>query len=75
MAHPSRGCRSRFAEGCRVRVHKPIASDLLTSGWLPPRAAAEKHGVTVGQLMAMTRRGEVRRRMIAPGIFLYETPR
>jgi len=49
----------------------------MEDGWLPPRAAAERMGITLFQLEARWRRGELRRREVAPGtqIFLYEVPR
>lgn len=56
------------------RTSRPIASDLLSSGWLPPHAAADALGITVKQLLERSRKREVRRRELAPGtgIFLYE---
>lgn len=58
-----------------MRQHKPLASDLLLEGWLPPNAAADKLGIPVRMLIARAKRGEIRRREIAPGtsIFVYET--
>ncbi|MGE0547598.1 MAG: hypothetical protein AB7O24_04350 [Kofleriaceae bacterium] len=56
------------------RAARPIASDLLSAGWLPPNAAAAAYDVTVKQLERMAERGEVRRRELMPGtrLFLYE---
>lgn len=56
---------------------KPIASDLLITGWLPPHAAADKLGISVRQLLLRAKRREIRRRELAPGtgIFVYETGR
>ena len=53
---------------------RPIASDLFEAGWLPPRAAADALGITVTQLLARSKRREIKRREIAPGtgLFLYE---
>ncbi len=53
------------------RGQRTIASDLLVSGWLPPNAAAERLGITVRQLEDRFRRGEVRRKPMAPGMNLY----
>lgn len=60
-----------------ARGSRAIASDLLVSGWLPPTAAAEALGLTVRQLEARGRRGEIRRRELMPntGIYLYEVTR
>jgi len=54
------------------RSARPVASDLFEAGWLPPNAAAEKLGITVKQLEQRAERGEIRRRAIAPKIYLYE---
>lgn len=51
---------------------RATASDLFEAGWLPPRAAAASMGVTVLDLERMAKRGEVRRRSLAPGVYLYE---
>lgn len=57
------------------RASKPIASDLFASGWLPPRSAAAALGITEDQLFRRWRRGEIKRRYIGPGCFLYEVER
>lgn len=56
------------------RGNRPIASELFASGWLPPRAAADALGITIKQLETRARRGEIKRREIAPGtgLCLYE---
>jgi hypothetical protein len=54
------------------RLNRPIASDLLESGWLPPRAAAAKLGITRQQLDARADRGDIRRKSLAPGVWLYD---
>jgi len=54
---------------------RPIASDLLEAGWLPPRAAARELGITVEQLEARAKNKTVRRKAIAPGVWLYEVER
>lgn len=56
-----------------TRQIKTAASDLLTSGWLPPKAAADALGISERQLMSRFRKGEIRRKQLAPGIFLYDT--
>jgi len=50
------------------------ASDLLVSGWLPPRAAADKLGISERQLRLRFERGEIRRRSLVPNgnVHLYE---
>jgi len=55
-----------------TRSTRPIASDLLEAGWLPPRAAARELGITVEQLENRVRTKTVRRKAIAPGVWLYE---
>ena len=57
-----------------MRGNRPIASELFASGWLPPRSAAAALGITVLQLEQRARRGEIKRREIAPGtgLHLYE---
>lgn len=59
------------------RTSRPIASDLLVAGWLPPNAAADALGIAVRHLLARARRGEIARRELAPGtgLFLYEVAR
>lgn len=56
------------------RANRPIASDLFSSGWLPPRAAADALGITVKQLEARAERGDIKRRQLLPNsrIYLYE---
>lgn len=53
---------------------RPIASDLFCAGWLPPRAAADKLGISVRQLELRARRQDVKRRELVPGtgLYLYE---
>lgn len=55
-----------------VRSYKPPGGDLLADGWLPPRAAAAALGVEVRALEGMVKRGEIRRRALAPSVWLYE---
>lgn len=50
---------------------KPIASELLEAGWLPPRSAADALGITVEQLEARAKRGEIKRKQVLPGSRLY----
>lgn len=57
------------------RASKPIASDLFASGWLPPRSAAAALGITEAVLLKRWRNGEIKRRYIGPGCFLYEVAR
>lgn len=56
------------------RTARPIASDLLEAGWLPPASAAAALGITEKQLEARARRGEIKRKQLVPGtsLFLYE---
>ena len=55
------------------RSAKPIASDLFAAGWLPPRAAADALGITVKQLDARARRGEIKRQLVPNStVYLYE---
>jgi hypothetical protein len=49
-----------------------IASDLLEAGWLSPRAAADKLGIEVEELQKMFKRGTLRRKSLAPGVYLYD---
>lgn len=56
-------------------VPKRTAGELLASGWLPPNAAADALGITVKQLERRARNGEVKRRSLAPNVWLYEVPR
>jgi hypothetical protein len=60
-----------------MRSNRPIASDLLADGWLSPRAAAAALGVTVGELEARARRGEIKRKQLVPNssLYLYEVTR
>lgn len=60
-----------------TRSQRPIPSDLLASGWLPPQAAADALGITVRQLELRARRREIKRRQLVPGtaLFLYEVRR
>lgn len=57
------------------RSSRPIASDLLEAGWLSPRAAAHKMGITLDQLERRARNGTINRRQLAPGVWLYEVSR
>lgn len=52
---------------------KTPASELLLSGWLPPRAAADALGISLRQLEVRSRKRQIRRRELAPGtgIFVY----
>lgn len=54
------------------RSTRPIASDLLEAGWLPPRAAARALGITVEQLENRVRNKLINRKQLAPGVWLYE---
>jgi hypothetical protein len=54
-----------------VKFNTP-ASELMEAGWLSTKAAAAELGITVDQLEARHRRGEIKRKAIAPGIYLYE---
>lgn len=56
------------------RVHRPIASDLLEAGWLPPKTAAAALGITVAELERRAERGEIKRKQLLPNarIYLYE---
>lgn len=55
-------------------MHKAPTSELLLAGWLPPNAAADMLGISPRHLELRARRGEIRRREVAPqsGIYLYE---
>lgn len=55
-----------------TRSSRPIASDLLEAGWLPPRAAARALGITLADLHERVRDKLVKRKAIAPGVWLYE---
>lgn len=57
-----------------MRANRPIASDLLSDGWLPPRAAAAQLGITVQQLEVRAQRGEIKRKQLLPNsrVYLYE---
>lgn len=48
-----------------------IASDLLEANWLPPKAAARELGISLEQLEARHRRGEIKRKQIMPNSTLY----
>ncbi len=50
---------------------KPVAGALLEAGWLPPKSAARALGITLEQLEARARRGEIKRKQILPGTRLY----
>lgn len=53
-----------------------IAGELLGSGrWLPPHAAADVLGLTLNQLWAAVRAGELRSRSIGPSAKLVEVRR
>lgn len=58
-----------------ARSSRASASDLIEAGWLPPVAAATALGITDQQLRCRVQRGEIRRKEIAPGCWLYEVPR
>lgn len=49
-----------------------IASDLFEAGWLPPNAAAAHLGITLDQLKNRAKRGEIRRKALAPGVHVYD---
>jgi hypothetical protein len=49
-----------------------MAADLLTSGWLSRRAAADTLGITVAELDYLARKGRIRSRPIGPGARLYQ---
>ena len=48
-----------------------VASDLLESGWLPPKAAAAALGITERQLEARYARGEIKRKQLVPNSAIY----
>jgi hypothetical protein len=48
-----------------------IAGELLEEGWLPPKAAARALGISVDQLEARHRRGEIKRKQVLPNTRLY----
>lgn len=50
---------------------KPVAGELLAEGWLPPRAAARALGISIEQLEARARRGDIKRKQILPNTQLY----
>jgi hypothetical protein len=52
-------------------VARVIAGELLEDGWLPPRAAAAKLGISVDQLEALFRRGAIKRKQVLPNTRLY----
>lgn len=54
------------------RMHRPSGADLLEAGWLPPGAAARELGITREQLEKRASNGTVRRKQLAPGVWLYE---
>ena len=51
---------------------RATASDLFEAGWLPPRAAASHLGVELAELERMAKRGHIRRKSLAPGVYLYD---
>ncbi len=53
------------------------AAELLEAGWLGPKAAARELGITVEQLEARHRRGDIRRKPVAKGlrVYLYQVTR
>lgn len=55
------------------RAHRP-AGEMFAAGWLSPNAAADALGITVRQLEARARKGDIKRREMAPhtGLFLYD---
>lgn len=57
------------------RAARTPAGDLFEAGWLPPRAAADALGITLRELWTRYKRGEVKRKTIAPGCQLYEVRR
>lgn len=52
-------------------MSKPAAGQLLEDGWLPQRAAARALGITIEQLEARARRGEIKRKQLVPNTRLY----
>jgi hypothetical protein len=55
------------------RAPRLQAGEMIASGrWLPPHAAADALGVTVGELRRAIRSGEVRTRSIVPRVLLVE---
>ena len=58
-----------------MRGARASASDLLEAGWLPPKAAAERLGITEQDLVGAAQRGEIRRKEISRGRYLYEVSR
>lgn len=52
---------------------RPVGGKLLEEGWLPPKAAASALGITLEQLEARARRGEIKRKQLVPNtsLFLY----
>lgn len=57
----------------RLRHPELCAGDMFEAGWLPPRAAARALGCTREELNQLARTSVIRRRRIAPGIYLYDT--
>lgn len=53
-----------------MKPFKP-ASELLADGWLGRKAAARELGITEQQLEVRARRGDVKRKAIVPGIYVY----
>jgi hypothetical protein len=52
------------------------AGSRMVEGWLPLRAAARAHGMTVPELRDAIRAGEIRARTIVPRVaMLVEAPR
>lgn len=52
-------------------MSKPAAGQLLEDGWLPQKAAAAALGLTVEQLEARVKRGEIKRKQLVPNTRLY----
>lgn len=51
-----------------------IAGELFEEGWLSPRAAAHVLGISLAELEARHRRGEIKRKQILPNtrVYLYD---
>jgi hypothetical protein len=49
-----------------------VASDLFAAGWLSPRAAAAHLGISLAELEKLARKREIRRKAIAPGVYLFD---
>lgn len=59
----------------RIAHAHGLAADLLGSGWLPRRAAADALGLTPRELDRAVKDGEIRSRVVGPGARVYEVRR